>query len=214
LPDAIDAKRFAALLDGLLLTGACSNLAAARYGKPHADHRCDDGRDEVALRLSAALIESGRPVFGICRGLQELNVLFGGSLTPEAGAAGHHSGADDDDLGALFNNHHSIEVSDAGMLAKAMGGGSHRVNSVHFQGIERLGEGLSVEASAPDGLVEAISATPCGAPVLGVQWHPEWDAADSPESRGFFELIGAAARAAQGWSPLSGRPLRATEHQR
>ena len=68
-----------------------------------------------------------------------------------------------------------------------------RVNSVHQQGIDRLGRGLSVEAiAADDGLVEAVSARPCGGEVLGVQWHPEWDAADSPASRAFFSLIGAA----------------------
>jgi putative glutamine amidotransferase len=192
LPEAVDVRKFAGLLDGLLLTGACSNLAAARYGQDRADAGADEGRDEVALRLSEAMIEAGRPVFGICRGLQELNVLFGGTLAPDVGQAGHHSGADHSELAALFDHHHGIEVAGTGLLAEAIGAGGRRVNSVHFQGIDRLGSGLVIEARAQDGLIEAISANPCGAPVLGVQWHPEWDVDENPDSRGFFELLGQA----------------------
>jgi putative glutamine amidotransferase len=128
-------------------------------------------RDEIALRLSATMIEAGRPVFGICRGLQELNVLF--------------------------DHQHDGDVAAGGMLSSAIGGGGHRVNSVHLQGIGQLGSVLEVEARADDGLIEAISAAPFRAPVLGVQWHPEWDASVNPASRGFFELLGDAARSAQ-----------------
>jgi putative glutamine amidotransferase len=86
-----------------------------------------------------------------------------------------------------------VELTPDGRLAGATGARRVRVNSVHQQGIDRLGRGLSVEAiAADDGLVEAVSARPCGGEVLGVQWHPEWDAADSPASRAFFSLIGAA----------------------
>jgi putative glutamine amidotransferase len=198
VPEAVAAARFAGVLDGLLLTGACSNLAARRYGRDPAEARdgdaSDEDRDEVALRLAGAMIEARRPVFGICRGLQELNVLFGGSLAADVGAAGHHCGAREPDLTELFSHHHAVEVAHGGLLAERMGQGRHRVNSVHHQGIDRLGCGLTIEARAADGLVEAISASPCGAPVLGVQWHPEWDAATNPASRSFFETIGAAAR--------------------
>jgi len=72
-----------------------------------------------------------------------------------------------------------------------------RVNSVHEQGIDRLGNGLAIEAvAADDGLIEAVRARPCGADVLGVQWHPEWDADRSAESRAFFGLIGQSLRTA------------------
>jgi putative glutamine amidotransferase len=80
------------------------------------------------------------------------------------------------------------------MLARAIGKTDLTVNSVHFQGIGRLAEGLAVEALAPDGLVEAYSARPNGAPLLAVQWHPEWDATDNPESAAFFRLLGQALR--------------------
>jgi putative glutamine amidotransferase len=193
VPAAVDIIGFARLLDGLLLTGSCSNVAAARYGGDRVEAHGDEDRDEVALRLAAAMIEAGRPVFGICRGLQELNVLFGGSLRPDVGATGHHSGDSDTKVAALFDHHHDIDIAAGGVLAGVMGGDRCRVNSVHHQGLDRLGGGLAIEATAPDGLVEAVSAHPCGAPVLGVQWHPEWDAATNPRSRSFFELLGAAA---------------------
>lgn len=194
LPNAMDEVRFAGVLDGLLLTGSCSNLSAARYGQARDDACEDVDRDEVALSLAAAMIEAGRPVFGICRGLQELNVLFGGSLTGDVGFAGHHCGRGDDEVEALFAHHHAVEVIAGGVLAANMGAGQHRVNSAHNQGIDRLGGGLTVEARASDGLIEAISAQPAGGPVVGVQWHPEWDADENPDSRSFFEVLGEAAR--------------------
>jgi putative glutamine amidotransferase len=199
LPDAVDAARFAGILDGLLLTGACSHLAASRYGGTGREGPGDEGRDEVALRLAGRMIEAGRPVFGICRGLQELNVLFGGTLSPDAGSGGHHRGigrcdGDELEVAELFDHHHDVEISGRGMLDRAIGQGRHRVNSVHYQGIDRLGDGLSVEARAPDGLIEAISAAPCGGPVVGVQWHPEWDAGSNPASQAFFRMMGASVR--------------------
>ncbi len=196
VPDAVDAIGFAHRLDGLLLTGACSNLDPSRYGGDGQPSRCDQGRDEVALHLAGRMIEAGRPVFGICRGLQELNVLFGGSLATDVGAAGHHREGDGGhgdvlDVDDLFDHHHDVEVDPDGLLAAAIGHGAHRVNSVHHQGIARVGAGLVVEARASDGLVEAVSAVPCGAPVIGVQWHPEWDAGSNPASRAFFRMMGA-----------------------
>ena len=194
VPDAIDLARLAGLFDALLLTGSCSDLDAARYGGVRFNRCGDAGRDEVALRLAGAMIEAGRPVFGICRGLQELNVLFGGSLADGVGRAGHHGDGGDDDLDTLFADAHDIEIAGDGPLARGLGTGRHRVNSVHHQGIDRLGAGLAVEARAPDGLIEAISARPGDATVIGVQWHPEWDAPANPQSRAFFAMLGDAAR--------------------
>jgi putative glutamine amidotransferase len=194
IPDAVDLPTLAAILDGLLLTGARSHVAPGRYGGAPlpAGQIADPDRDAVALGLAGRMIEAGKPVFGICRGLQEINVLFGGSLAP---AARHHPGAWDGDYDALFGHEHDVELSAAGCLAGATGARRLRVNSVHQQGIDRLGAGLSVEATgADDGLIEAISACPCGAGVLAVQWHPEWDVATSPASRAFFTLLGAGVR--------------------
>jgi putative glutamine amidotransferase len=190
VPDAVDPVRCAGMFDGLLLTGACSNLAASRYGGTRPEKAGDEGRDEVALRLAGRMIEEGRPVFGICRGLQELNVLFGGTLAPDVGTTGHHRAGERLELADLFDHHHDIEILEDGVLGWAIGRGRHRVNSVHHQGIDRLGAGLSIEARAPDGLIEAVSAAPCGGPVVGVQWHPEWDAGSNPASRAFFQMMG------------------------
>jgi putative glutamine amidotransferase len=198
MPDTTDVATLTAILDGLLLTGSRSHVAPWRYGGPGlpAGQSVDEARDEVALALAGGMIEAGKPVFGICRGLQELNVLFGGSLCAAHHAERHHRGGWEGDYDALFHHGHDVELSARGRLAGATGARRVRVNSVHQQGIDRLGAGLSVEAiAADDGLVEAVSARPCGADVLGVQWHPEWDAGSSPASRAFFSLIGSGLRA-------------------
>jgi putative glutamine amidotransferase len=190
LPDSLDLATLAARLDGLLLTGSRSNVAGIHYGGASDSARHDPRRDEVALALSGAMIERGRPVFGICRGLQELNVLFGGTLckVPE------HQRADGP-FEALFEHEHEVMLAAGGLLAGSTGLQRLTVNSVHEEGIARLGTGLSIEAvAAQDELVEAFSASPCGAPILAVQWHPEWNAGARPESRAFFGLIGQALR--------------------
>nr|WP_277923618.1 gamma-glutamyl-gamma-aminobutyrate hydrolase family protein [Sphingomonas sp. TREG-RG-20F-R18-01] len=186
------------LLDGLLLTGSRSNVAPEQYGGGPlpAGQRRDPDRDTVALALAGGMIEAGKPVFGICRGLQEINVLFGGTLSTACHAR-HHRGSWDGCYQELFGHCHDVELRAGGLLARSTGQRRMSVNSVHEQGIDRLGAGLTIEAvAADDGLVEAVRARPCGADVLGVQWHPEWDAERSPESRAFFTVIGTSLRAA------------------
>jgi len=192
---AADAGGVARLLDGLMLTGSRSHVAPDRYGgTPGLDHALDRERDEVALALAGRMVEAGKPVFGICRGLQEINVLFGGSLSAER-CSGHHRGGGHD-FAALFDHRHEVELTAGGRLAAATGVQRLVVNSVHEQAVDRLGSGLRVEAvSAGDGVVEAVAARPCGGDVLAVQWHPEWDVATNAESRRFFSLIGRAVRA-------------------
>ncbi|TPG55298.1 gamma-glutamyl-gamma-aminobutyrate hydrolase family protein [Sphingomonas glacialis] len=186
------------LLDGLLLTGSRSNVSPERYGGAPlpADQSSDPDRDAVALALAEAMIEAGKPVFGICRGLQEINVLFGGTLSSAACRGEHHRGSWDGCYKEMFGHCHDVELSAGGLLAESLGRRRMSVNSVHEQGIDRLGAGLQVEATADDGLIEAVRARPCGADVLGVQWHPEWDVEQSRESRAFFSLIGTSLRSA------------------
>ena len=194
LADVCDAAALTARLDGLLLTGSRSHVGAQHYGsEQQCDARLDAQRDLVALTLAEAMIESGRPVFGICRGLQELNVLFGGTLTQELGDLHHRPG--DHAFDDLFEHRHAVKLQRGGVLHGFGEGDRIAVNSVHRQGIDQLGQGLTVEAvSAEDGLVEAFSARPCGGDVLAVQWHPEWDGAQGATNRGFFRRIGAALR--------------------
>ncbi|HWK36546.1 gamma-glutamyl-gamma-aminobutyrate hydrolase family protein [Sphingomonas sp.] len=197
ITDSSDLPAVAERLDGLLLTGSRSHVAPHRYGAEAVgdDTRLDEARDEVALRLAGHMIERGQPVFGICRGFQQINVLFGGSLSSEVCRGRHHRGADagfDDQ----FAHCHAIDLVDHGVLATATGQRRAIVNSVHEQGVDRLGDGLRVEAvAADDGLIEAISARPCGGDVLAVQWHPEWDGASGGANRAFFDLIGRSLHA-------------------
>lgn len=195
LPDMVDARSLARKLDGLLLTGSRSNVAGHRYSDSGWDQTpLDEQRDEVALALSGAMIDAGRPVFGICRGLQELNVLFGGTLRGDL--EGHHLDDESRPFECLFTHGHDVTLAEAGLLATTTGESRIAVNSVHRQGIDRLGSGLDIEALSPgDGLVEAFSARPNGAQVLAVQWHPEWDVARQPASQAFFRLVGEALAA-------------------
>lgn len=203
MADLVDTASMAARLDGLLLTGSRSHVAPSRYGGETAlSGTHDEQRDEVALALAGRMVEAGRPVFGICRGFQEINVLFGGSLSSDVCDGRHHRGHDHDDgYDALFDHAHDVELLVGGTLARAAGTRRLRVNSVHEQGIDRLGNGLTVEAVATDdGLIEAISARPRGSLVLGVQWHPEWKADAHSGNRAFFSIVGDALR---GGSPTA-----------
>jgi putative glutamine amidotransferase len=178
----------------LLLTGSRSNVAPHRYGADGPAGPLDEARDEVALTLAAHMIEAGKPVFGICRGLQELNVLFGGTLAAGEPGARHHGGNwSPGDYASLFDLRHDVALVPGGVLARTTGEASLSVTSVHEQVIDRLGYGLAAEAHASDdGVIEAIAARPCGADVLAVQWHPEWDVSWSRASQRFFALMGEA----------------------
>ncbi|MBW6531231.1 gamma-glutamyl-gamma-aminobutyrate hydrolase family protein [Sphingomonas sp. RRHST34] len=199
LTGANEAAALAAPLDGLLLTGSRSHVAPERYGgtldlPPEA---LDPERDEVALSLADAMIAAGKPEFGICRGLQEINVLFGGSLSADSCCGRHLRGGSwaQRDYAELFTLRHDVQLAPEGRLARATGERQLTVHSVHEQAIERLGGGLRVEArSSDDGVIEAVAAPGCGAEVLAVQWHPEWDVDSSAGSQAFFALIGAALR--------------------
>ena len=188
-----DSRNLAARIDGLLLTGSTSNLESWRYGGAGDHGPFDPARDATSLMLAQAMLDAGKPVFGICRGFQELNVLFGGTLQhlPPARQALHHAPAGVS-IPAMFAHGHTVTPVPGGMLAQALGTAPITVNSVHFQAIGTLGTGLVAQAHAPDGLVEAFSAQVGPAQVLGVQWHPEWDAGHNPQSRWFFDALGRA----------------------
>ncbi|OAN63176.1 peptidase C26 [Sphingomonas sp. TDK1] len=192
LVEVADVAALTGRLDGLLLTGSRSDVEPHHYGgRAVPESRADPQRDRVALALAERMIESGRPVFGICRGLQEINVLFGGSLRRDLGAEHHRAG--DIPFEALFDQRHDVTLTPGGLLGGLSQGTRISVNSVHREGIDRLGDGLTIEALSPeDGLIEAISARPCGADVLAVQWHPEWDGAQAAADRAFFERVGVS----------------------
>ena len=198
LPDLMSAAEVAGRLDGILLTGSPSNVEPHHYADQDGEGPFDPGRDAIALSLIDRMIDAGRPVFGICRGFQEINVAMGGTLRRDTSSEGSglllHHAPDDVQFGGMFDHLHPVHLSEGGMLAAAMGKTELTVNSVHYQGIAKLADGLRIEARAPDGLVEGFSARPNGAPVVAVQWHPEWQSQANPDSQAFFKLLGSAMR--------------------
>jgi putative glutamine amidotransferase len=199
MPGLMQAREIAPRLDGLLLTGTPSNLDPQRYGEliDDAPGPFDPERDEMTARLVEAMLEIGKPVFGICRGFQELNVAFGGTLRRDM--AEHpelipHHAPSELSFNEYFDHTHPVTLTEGGVLNRAYGKTSLDIVSVHYQGVDRLGAGLTIEARAPDGVIEAVSAEVNGAPVLAVQWHPEWKANERPESQVFFQMMGRALR--------------------
>ncbi len=196
-----DLAQLLATLDGLLLTGALSNVAPARYNAPQQDPASpsDPARDATTLPLIRLAVSRGLPTLGICRGFQEINVALGGTLhqsihtTP--GLADHR-----DAPGTLAEQYapaHAVTFTPGGLLHSFTGMDTARVNSLHHQGIDRLAPTLAIDATAPDGLPEAIRLKSADTFLLGVQWHPEWLHADDPLSTVIFRAFGTAARAHQ-----------------
>lgn len=185
-------------LDGILLTGSASNIEPHHYGdEPSYEGNLHDAtRDATTLPLVNLAVEMGVPVLALCRGFQEVNVAFGGSLYQKVheqpGYLDHRENPDDP-LDRQYAPAHSVTFNPGGILASIAGTPSERVNSVHGQGVARLGKGLKVEAVAPDGLIEAFRHE-SSAFLLGVQWHPEWRVTENPFYFGIFKAFGDACR--------------------
>lgn len=187
-------------IEGLVLTGAVSNVHPEHFA-PDSDadlHQpFDTGRDEAALELIRMALDRDIPLLAICRGMQELNVCRGGSLTPNIFAgerrADHRPWDKNSPSDQLYAAVHAIVPTDGGHFERLTDGIVPIVNSVHVQAVNRLGEGLNIEAVAPDGTIEAISV-PKNRFAVGVQWHPEYQAADNTLSRRLFEMFGEAVR--------------------
>lgn len=193
----IDITDIVAALDGLILQGG-ADIDPRAYGEePTATvGPIDVVRDRFELDLLRGFIAAGKPVFGICRGMQLINVACGGSLHQDLCSDGatsfHHVHADAYDL-----HEHAVRIGAGTRLSAlydgALGG---RVNSIHHQGVERLGNGLVAEAWADDGVVEAIRGEG-EAFLLGVQWHPEFHDTQSPTLLAPDPLMQAFLDAAQ-----------------
>ncbi len=197
LPDLMSAREVAGRLDGILLTGSPSNIGPHHYGEEAGDGPFDAGRDDIALGLIDAMVAEKRPIFGICRGFQEINVALGGTLRRDASTHPEllpHHAPDGVSFDAMFDHRHRVALTDGGLLAGAYGRSELEVNSVHYQGISTLAPSLRVEAQAEDGLVEAFSAALSGASILAVQWHPEWETEKNPDSQAYFRLLGMMLR--------------------
>ena len=148
------------------------------------------------LSVDSAAADAGLPLLAVCRGFQELNVAFGGTAPelhtlPELGRHREDKGAS---VERQYGPRARCPSCPVGLLARITGRDSAVVNSVHGQGIGELGDGLAVEATAPDGLIEAVTAVAAPGFVLGVQWHPEWRIAENPVSMAIFRAFGDACR--------------------
>lgn len=187
-------------VDGLLFTGSPSNVEPHHYEGPPSETGTlhDPHRDATTLPLMRAALEAAVPVFAICRGFQEMNVVFGGSLhqkVQEVPGMLDHREVGSQALEEQYGPAHEVRLAPGGMLETLLGESLIRVNSLHSQGVDRLGEGLLVEATAPDGMVEAFRVADAPAFALAVQWHPEWQVMKNPQSRALFEAFGDACRA-------------------
>ena len=190
LGNSIDAETVLQRVDGILLTGSPSNVephhydgAASRPGTLHDPHR-----DETTLPLIKLALEKGVPVFAVCRGFQELNVVLGGTLhqyVHEVEGYHRHKENPDDPLDVQYGPSHEIHLVEGGLLRDLAGRDTVTVNSLHSQGIARLADGVTVDAVADDGLVEGFRV----------------DGAEFPRSRPWSIWVWRRAPGSPSWWP-------------
>ncbi|MBU0581581.1 MAG: gamma-glutamyl-gamma-aminobutyrate hydrolase family protein [Alphaproteobacteria bacterium] len=198
--ERLDLDQLLDSVDGVMLTGSKSNVNPELYGgdPSEANGPYDPDRDATTLPLIRRAIERGVPLLAICRGIQELNVALGGTLATEIqereGALDHRAPVSDNQ-DERFAIRQSVSIKPGTCLAGVFGAGEIMVNSVHRQGVDRLGDRLEIEAVADDGTVEAVSVKGARAFAVGVQWHPEYWAATDSNSAKIFKAFGEAVRA-------------------
>jgi putative glutamine amidotransferase len=184
-------------VDGLVISGG-GDVHPASYGaEPAGSDDVDGAADASEIALVRQARDRGLPTLAICRGMQVVNVAFGGTLRQEIGVAGTvHPPVPHDDPELVRRMTHPVSIVPGSRLATVLGAGRRSVNTIHHQGVEDLGEGLEVVATAPDGMIEAIEPRDPTWPVLAVQWHPEKLAgADAP----LFDWLAAVA-AGEPWA--------------
>jgi putative glutamine amidotransferase len=186
-------------LDGVFFTGSPSNVEPHHYGgedsQPGTAH--DAARDATTLPLIPRAIAAGIPVLGVCRGFQEMNVAFGGTLWQNVhevpGFQVHHEDPAQP-LDRQYAPAHAVTLAPGGVLHTLHGQGTLMVNSLHHQAVRTLGAGLVEEARADDSVIEAFRVRDAQRFALAVQWHPEWQAMQNTFSRNLFAAFGDAAR--------------------
>jgi len=200
LETPLDIDEILASVDGIFFPGSPSNVEPQRYsGAPSVPGTVHDAhRDATSLPLIPRAVASGVPVFGVCRGFQEMNVALGGTLhqrVQEVAGLNDHREDKEQPLEVQYAPAHEVQLEPGSLLARLAGATRVEVNSLHAQGIDRLAPDLIVEARAPDGLIEAFRAKSARSFALAVQWHPEWQVMSNPFSRALFAEFGRAARA-------------------
>jgi putative glutamine amidotransferase len=199
LETPLDVSEILSRVDGIFFPGSPSNVEPAHYSgtasAPGTLH--DPHRDATTLSLIPRALASGIPVFGVCRGFQEMNVALGGSLhqrVHEVDGLHDHREDKEQPLDVQYGPAHEVVLEPGGLLLRLAGKDRITVNSLHWQGVDRLAPDLAIEARAPDGLVEAFRVKNAPSFALAVQWHPEWKVMDNPFSQALFAEFGKAAR--------------------
>ena len=202
-PDITDISGILDVVDGVLLTGGRANVHPSRFGVEACERYepYDSRRDDLALALVEVCVDRGIPIFGICRGLQEMNVAFGGSLHPEIrelpGRMNHRmprleNGEIHPDVEVIFADRHDVSLVSGGTFATLLGRETIRVNSLHGQAILDPGKRVVVEGIAEDGTIEAIRIADAPGFALGVQWHAEYDPQKNEINKTLFKAFGDA----------------------
>jgi putative glutamine amidotransferase len=199
LGEHVDLDELLRVVDGIVFTGSPSNVEPSRYEGPAstAGTLHDAARDATTLPLIPHAVSKGVPVLGICRGFQEMNVAFGGTLhqkLQEVQGYADHREDEKQPLEVQYGPAHDVILEPGGLLRSFSDTDRIRVNSLHSQGVERLGRNLAVEARAPDGVIEAFRVQDAPRFALAVQWHPEWQVMSSTFSRALFAAFGDASR--------------------
>ena len=194
LADKSVLERLMNLLDGIFFPGSYSNVDPQYYKETDQYNNTlhDPARDQTALPLILMALQKGIPILGICRGLQEINVALGGSLyqhIQELPEYLDHREPNNMPIAIKYAEAHEIKIEENSLLQSWLGTSHIRVNSLHQQGIKDLAAGLTIEATAPDGLIEAFRIN--DAPIFGyaVQWHPEWQFDQNPSSIAIFKAF-------------------------
>ena len=201
LGDRLDVESFVERIDGLMLTGGRANVEPHHYdGPPFPDDEpIDPERDATVLAMVRACVAAEVPVFGVCRGIQEMNVALGGSLHYRLhlleGKDDHRMPRRDDvTIEEIFKLRHPVRLTRGGLFERLVGASEVMVNSLHGQGIDALADALEVEAVTPDGVIEGVRLRNDPTFTVGVQWHAEWKPEEHALSRKLFEEFGRAAR--------------------
>ena len=199
LETPLDVSEILARVDGIFFSGSPSNVEPNRYSGPASVPGTlhDPHRDATTLSLIPRAIASGVPVFGVCRGFQEMNVAMGGTLhqrVQEVAGLADHREDKEQPLEVQYGPAHDVLLEPGSWLARMAATDRVRVNSLHAQGVDQLGPDLVVEARATDGLIEAFRVKSAPSFALAVQWHPEWQVMSNPFSKALFAEFGKAAR--------------------
>ncbi|WP_066566938.1 gamma-glutamyl-gamma-aminobutyrate hydrolase family protein [Snodgrassella sp. CFCC 13594] len=178
LADQTTLARLLPLLDGLFLTGAYSNIEPHHYGEGASRDGTlhDPARDGTTLPLIHTVLEMGMPLMGVCRGFQEINVALGGTLHQHIQELPGHLDHREPDapIEVQYGDAHPIRILDNTLLKNWLHTDTVMVNSLHQQGVKDLASGLTIEAVAPDGIIEAFRIDHARLFGYAVQWHPEW----------------------------------------